>query len=153
MAEKEQSDLIGYDPLAWLDEDEDAALSNDETIGFGPIGDEHDGTPHEHEEVAQASGNVLPFVLETELGIQQVGRLRQQLTELLNQNDSIELDASAVKSVDTAVLQLLMVLKKAAVADGKAFVIDFPSEPFIDAAGLLGLSEMLGVDQADAGLF
>ena len=67
--------------------------------------------------------------------------------------NKIDIDASAVTTVDTATLQLLLVLKQTAVKMQKQVTIDFPSERFIEAAELLNLAELLNVDQAAAGFF
>jgi anti-anti-sigma regulatory factor len=79
--------------------------------------------------------------------------LHERLLKALDNNSKIFLDASAVSVADTASLQLLLILKRTAIKLQKEVVIDFPSDRFIEAADLLGISEMLEVDQAAAGLF
>jgi hypothetical protein len=44
-------------------------------------------------------------------------------------------------------------LKRTAINLQKEVSIDFPSDKFIEVANLLGLSEMLDVDQAASGFF
>ena len=68
-------------------------------------------------------------------------------------NDALAIDASAVSVVDTASLQLLVILKQEAIKEGKELVFDFPSDRFIEAAKLLNIDDILGVDHAAAGFF
>jgi len=73
--------------------------------------------------------------------------------QALKDNDSLEIDAANVNSIDTASLQLLVVLKQEALKLSKDIIFDFPSDKFIEAAELLGIDNMLGVDQPAAGFF
>jgi anti-anti-sigma regulatory factor len=91
--------------------------------------------------------------LDSVLNIQNVAYLHERLLNALDNNSRVLLDASAVTVADTASLQLLLILKRTAIKLQKEVVIDFPSDRFIEAADLLGISEMLEVDQAAAGLF
>nr|WP_305908320.1 STAS domain-containing protein [Methylomarinum sp. Ch1-1]MDP4521142.1 STAS domain-containing protein [Methylomarinum sp. Ch1-1] len=93
------------------------------------------------------------LLLDSTLTIAHVAALHQDMIARLDSREKIEIDASRVNSIDTAVMQLLIVLKISALKAGKEVVIDFPSENFIEAAELLGLAEMLDVDQAAAGFF
>ena len=93
------------------------------------------------------------ITLDATLNIQNVSKLYEQMRVQLEGKERIEIDASSVSSVDTATLQLLVVLKQTAIKLHKEVIIDFPSDNFIEAADLLGLSEMLEVDQAAAGFF
>ncbi|WP_036300340.1 STAS domain-containing protein [Methylomarinum vadi] len=155
MAEKQDPGLIGYDPLAWID-DEDDSEDDAEKLADTAMPDSAPAAQtkaRETEPVAIASSEDQAIVLEPVLTIQHVGELYQKLQAVLESQDKIELDASEVTSIDTAVLQLLIALKKTAVGSGKDVTIDFPSEKFIEAADLLGVSEMLEVEQAAAGFF
>lgn len=93
------------------------------------------------------------ITLEATQNIQNVGLLHQRLQRALDIQEKLDIDASAVTQIDTATLQLLLVLKLTAVKLRKEVNIDFPSQKFIDAAYLLGLAEMLSVDQTASGLF
>jgi len=64
---------------------------------------------------------------------------------VLAANDSIEINASDVASIDTATLQLLVALKKDAVKLQKSVIFNSPSPRFIESAKLLGLLEILDV--------
>ncbi|MGY6274967.1 STAS domain-containing protein [Methylomonas sp. MgM2] len=97
--------------------------------------------------------DVQQVVLASVQNIQNVAELHDRLIHVLDSAKKIEVDASAITTVDTATLQLLLVLKQTALKLQKEVNIDFPSEKFIEAAELLGLAEMLDVDQAAAGFF
>jgi len=93
------------------------------------------------------------IVLEGAQTISNVAELYERLVSALNNRRKIDIDASAVATIDTATLQLLLVLKQSSAKMQKEVSIDFPSERFVEAADLLGLSELLDIDQAFAGLF
>lgn len=171
MAEKNENSLIGYDPLAWMSdqvrqppvsefaEDEieirsevSAAVPEpgdfpEEATAFIPAVDV-DRTRQQN----TADGHAI-IELASVLNIQNVAKLHACLLEALDNNSKIEIDASAVTIADTASLQLLLILKRTAIQQQKQVWIDFPSEKFIQAAELLGISAMLEVDHAAAGLF
>ncbi len=99
------------------------------------------------------SEQVQQIVLESVQNIQNVSQLYEQALSALQNSEKIDIDASAITSVDTATLQLLLILKRTAIKRQKEVSIDFPSDKFIEVANLLGLSEMLDVDQAASGFF
>lgn len=101
----------------------------------------------------QGGAEVESIVLEAVQTIQNVTALHERFLHLLDGANVIEIDASAITQIDTATLQLLLVLKQTALKMDKQVAIDFPSEKFIEAAQLLGLAEMLDVDQSAAGFF
>ncbi len=177
MAEQDESSMIGYDPLAWMHETEDVDLpfqpesdtpsfmnesSNDDDQQVDNVAEtsvEPEPTA-DMDELSEAADNQpagaatqCQIVLEPVQNIQTVSQLHQQLRRMLDECDKIDIDASAVTQIDTASLQLLLVLKLTAVKSQKEVSIDFPSEKFMEAANLLGLSEMLSVDQAASGFF
>ncbi len=142
MAENETSQSTDYDPLAWMNDDSEQVESTREIS-------------HEKKDMKNESSDKpdSKITLDATLNIQNVGNLYERLLNCLESQDKIEIDASAVTSVDTATLQVIIVLKQTAIKLQKEVIIDFPSDKFIEAAELLGLSEMLEVDQAAAGLF
>ncbi len=81
--------------------------------------------------------------LEAKSSIQTVGNLYEQLKCSLASHDKIEIDASAVSSIDTATLQLLVSLKKDASHLQKEVSIIYPSSKFIESAYLLGVYHLL----------
>jgi len=170
MAEKkDDKGLIGFDPLAWMNEsDVDKVDDTDETqskegVIVEPVNDNSDVISNEDtdnkvivepsDEPEPETMNDSKLILDATLNIQNVSHLYEQLAALLETQDKIEIDASDVVSIDTSTLQLLIVLKQTAIKLHKEVLIDFPSDKFIESAELLGLAEMLEVDQAAAGLF
>ncbi len=93
------------------------------------------------------------ITLDATLNIQTVGILYDQFEKMFDTQKTIEIDASSVESIDTASLQLITVFKQAGIKLQKEISIDFPSDKFIEAAEILGLAELLEVDQAAAGFF
>ncbi|WNB77814.1 STAS domain-containing protein [Methylomonas koyamae] len=170
MAENGENSLIGYDPLAWMKADAggepsgvpvpvvepagNIALEPQLRDGAGNADDVADAesvdSVSEPEPQAAGRGTV---VLEPLSNIQGVASLHHTLVQMLNQYDALDIDASAVTSIDTSTLQLLVVLKCTAAGLQKVVAIDFPSEKFVEAAQLLGVSEMLEVDAAVSGFF
>ncbi len=166
MAEKNEKDLIGFDPLAWMnDGDTESSAQNDNVDTAHTVDTEQVALAEQKEEldtviVTEAAiesdlveGGNSQLILDSTLNIQNVSHLYEQLLVLLEGQDKIEIDASSVVTVDTATLQLLIVLKQSAVKLGKEIIFDFPSDKFIESAELLGLAEMLEIDQAAAGFF
>jgi len=165
MAEKNEKDLIGFDPLAWMNNEEESnntekeELKIDQQVEQAAQADINESTAPPQDVVNSVVTDTEELVseakltLDATLNIQNVNHLYEQLLQLLEQQDKIEIDASEVASVDTATLQLLIVFKQTAVKLQKEVIFDFPSDKFIEAAELLGLAEMLEIDQAAAGFF
>lgn len=91
--------------------------------------------------------------LDAVVRINQVSDLRAEWIEALKKFDKIEVDASAITQIDTAALQLLLILKRTAMVENKDVVIEFPSERFCEASRLLGVYELFGLDNLASGLF
>lgn len=181
MAVKHEKELTGFDPLAWMDEEsnESEEIEAPEKKTKTDIVEDNQQSITEEVEIEEESIETklvetelsadepvieqseqseqvvedAKITLDATLNIQNVSKLYEQIQTLLNNQEQIEIDASSVISVDTATLQLLIVLKQTAIKLHKEIVIDFPSDNFVEAAELLGLSEMLGVDQSAAGFF
>ncbi|MDD1626439.1 MAG: STAS domain-containing protein, partial [Methylococcaceae bacterium] len=84
--------------------------------------------------------------LDATLTIQHVVMLHEKLKKSYSANNSIEINASQVSSIDTATLQVLVALKKNAVKQQKEVIFAKPSRRFIESAELLGLLEILDID-------
>jgi ABC-type transporter Mla MlaB component len=182
VSKNDEASMIGYDPLAWMHEekhqqrsslepepdnellnlteqyqtnqaesdidssiDADAALTNSQDIQVENV---TLVTPDN-----SLSANLQQIVLDSVQNIQNVSQLYEQALYALQNSEKIDIDASAITSIDTATLQLLLILKRTAIKRQKEVSIDFPSDKFIEVANLLGLSEMLDVDQAVSGFF
>jgi ABC-type transporter Mla MlaB component len=182
VSKNDEASMIGYDPLAWMHEekhqqrsslepepdnelsnlteqyqtnqaesdidssiDADAALTNSQDIQVENV---TLVTPDN-----SISAHLQQIVLESVQNIQNVSQLYEQALYALQNSEKIDIDASAITSIDTATLQLLLILKRTAIKRQKEVSIDFPSDKFIEVANLLGLAEMLDVDQAASGFF
>jgi len=73
------------------------------------------------------------------LDIHTVDAVRTMLLEYLDQNTSIVVDLSSVRSCDAAGAQLLLALEKSAKAAGKSFAILAASEEFARDCANLGI--------------
>ncbi len=144
--ENENNSLIGYDPLAWMDQEfEDNVAEEIEALPSSSDIDIDDSAFGEDNENADAEYSQSPVHLDASSNIQHVVMLHERLKKVLAANDHIEINASDVASIDTATLQLLVALKKDAVKLQKTVVFDSPSPRFIESAKLLGLRDILGV--------
>ncbi|WP_020482356.1 STAS domain-containing protein [Methylomonas sp. MK1] len=169
MAEQDEDSLIGYDPLAWMHRSdfkqdsqkaeaaESAADSWTELASPTEVSSNLEmdlsQVPADVSELSTSEGERAVLVLEPVLNIQNVAVLHQRLTQMLSNFEAIDIDASGVTMIDTATLQLLLILKQTAIGLQKSISIDFPSDKFIEASELLGIAEMLEVDQAASGFF
>jgi anti-anti-sigma regulatory factor len=84
--------------------------------------------------------------LDSNLTIQHVVQLYEKLKKAYDANNSIEINAAQVSSIDTSTLQLLVALKKNALKQQKEVIFVEPSRRFIESADLLGLLEILDLD-------
>lgn len=173
MSEKDDNSLIGYDPLAWMHEPNaqksesapwvEEAGSNEwlEPNQKSVIENNDQDLTTNEPLIDEAEAWILSvpaeqtqqIVLEPAQTIQNVNQLHEQFLHALDIANKIEIDASAITHIDTATLQLLLILKQTAIKLQKQVMIDFPSEKFIEAASLLGIAGMLEVDQSAAGFF
>jgi anti-anti-sigma regulatory factor len=164
MAKNDEKELIGFDPLAWMNDDNETDKIEEQRAveqiaepvieSYEPMATEELAAEPIIENMAEPEqADDFKLALDATLNIQNVTDLHEQLLVMLEQNDKIEIDASAVDSIDTATLQLLIVLKQTAIKLQKEIIFDFPSDRFVESAELLGLAEMLEIDRAAAGFF
>lgn len=87
----------------------------------------------------------LSLIFDSVLVINDAKSLMQKINQLVESNDDISIDASAVEMIDTAILQLLLAATiKIRSSNHKINWIN-PSDKFISNASLLGLTESLGI--------
>lgn len=87
----------------------------------------------------------LSLILDSVLVINDAKSLMQKINQLVETNDDISIDASAVEMIDTAILQLLLAATiKIRSSNHKINWIN-PSDKFVSNASLLGLTESLGI--------
>jgi ABC-type transporter Mla MlaB component len=141
--------MTGKDDVKFMDNASDALPADTpDTLGWSDAGSDSSTV-----QLATGDSTLTRIALESTQSIQNVVELHEKLLRALEHGDKIEIDASATQQIDTSSLQLLLILKRSAITLQKQVSIDFPSERFIEAATLLGLAEMLEVDQAAAGFF
>jgi len=140
MAQQEPDSMIGYDPLAWMAEAFDEA-TDDATATFADHAEPTDVKTLSHFEEADDAC----IVLDNTLNIQSVTALHERFLQAIDQMQEIVIDASQVEQIDTANLQLLLILKQECVKLQKKLRIDVPSERFVDACQRLGLDGMLDI--------
>jgi anti-sigma B factor antagonist len=81
--------------------------------------------------------------LPVELTIHGASALHERLLALLAQDGDLTLDASGVRNVDTAGLQLMLATQKSCAAAGKSLSLCDASGPLLEALALYGLSDAL----------
>ena len=149
MTSRKDNKLVGYDPLAWMDDDK-----NQENQSIQPVAqaDLEVTTKIEGNKIDSAAdaGQKVSIIentlcLEETLTIQSVGHLHKQLLKVFDKHNRIEIDASKVSSIDTANLQLLIILKQEAIKLHKDVVFNSPSARFKEAADILGIAGLLDV--------
>jgi ABC-type transporter Mla MlaB component len=93
------------------------------------------------------TNNGQPLVLESILGIADVEDLYKTLGECVNKKHDVAIDASEVESVDTAILQLLLVFIRKMRNEGINVVWHEPSQTFCKIATVIDVATHLGVDE------
>ena len=100
------------------------------------------------EETQIEINNIDPIVrLNSDATIKSIEALYQQFKRVLDFHDIIEVNAVEVTTIDTATLQLLVSLKKEENRLNKTIHILSPSSRFLESARLLGLSNVLELDE------
>ena len=84
---------------------------------------------------------------EGEMTIYHAAELKPALLDALAQGDDIELDLSAVCELDTSGVQLLMLMKREAVAAGKALRLSGHSPAVLEVFELMGVGGWFGDPQ------
>ncbi len=82
-----------------------------------------------------------------EMTIYHAADLKPALLEILDRSDAIELDLSGVSELDTSGVQLLMLMKREAVAAGKSLALSGHSPAVLEVFELLGLGGWFGDPQ------
>jgi anti-sigma B factor antagonist len=82
-----------------------------------------------------------------EMTIYSAAELKPALLEALGQSDEIEIDLSGVSELDTSGVQLLMLVKREAVAAGKGLTLSGHSPAVLEVFELLGLGGWFGDPQ------
>jgi anti-anti-sigma factor len=95
-------------------------------------------------EHAPAASRAAALHLDGELTIYRAAELKPQLLQALQAARRLEVDLAGVTEVDTAGLQLLMLLKREAAAAERELVLAGHSQAVVDAFELLDLAPFFG---------
>ncbi len=80
------------------------------------------------------------------LSIADVGDVYAKLLTPLAENKSVKIDCSQIERIDAAGIQMLYAFSKEAAAHGHPLNWEQPSEAFVRSARLLGLAELMNID-------
>lgn len=83
------------------------------------------------------------FQLQKFSDISKAEGLQEKLETYFNDGVSVTIDASQVERIDTSAMQVLLALMSAMEKQHLQASISNPSEPFLKAASLLGVSDFL----------
>jgi anti-anti-sigma regulatory factor len=95
---------------------------------------------------APATSGRVTLTCDEVLDLSAAESLRAQLVAALARGPALEIQAAAIRQIDTANLQLLCAAARELRARGGSMLINEPSAPLVLAARRLGLSSVLGLD-------
>jgi len=84
------------------------------------------------------------YTLSADAGIREIDEIWNEIRSLLETQETVELDASAVARPDTALAQLLAVAMVRAREQGKTVRINNPSQRLSELLALLAIDAVLG---------
>jgi len=87
---------------------------------------------------ATKNGDHLKAKLQDALDISSVAEARDTILQILNSGDSIRFDLSSMTEIDTAGVQLILAVRKEAMAQGKECRFVHPSPPVEEVFRALG---------------
>ncbi|MDH3355369.1 MAG: STAS domain-containing protein [Chromatiales bacterium] len=160
MSSKKDNVDIGFDPLAWMNDgdsnDAAEAVAKPSTQASAPEATAAEVPPVEAvaapaEDIVQttasqqttSSGGDYRIDLAGKIDIASATELKQELSEALNQSGAIIFDAADVSRADGAGLQLLTSFIRELDGINREVVWEKPSEQLLDAANIVGLTEVL----------
>jgi len=89
------------------------------------------------------SGRKAKFLLPPESTVAEIEQIQSRLPKLCAGKNDVVFDIQRVKSIDTAVLQLLYLVKKELLAAGRSVEWTTTPEGFLQAAALAGFHDLL----------
>jgi len=87
-------------------------------------------------------GETMHAHLRENLDIQDIQDSKDSFVDLLKTNEQIVFDLSAIEEIDTAGIQLMLLIKRESVKQGKPCTFVNPSDSVKEALDLLFLSEL-----------
>ncbi|MDH3342089.1 MAG: STAS domain-containing protein [Gammaproteobacteria bacterium] len=150
----DKSQVLGDDPLAWLNAGGDSAKKTAEKkvsnkkkkvkkAASKKAKPKNDTKPKEPKVEAVSSSNRLE--LESSLVINKASDIFESLKQLDTTGSAIEIDASKVEIIDSAILQLLFSFVLSLKEKGVKLVWHKPTESLLNKASILGLTDQLGL--------
>ncbi len=141
--------IMNHDPLADVlaQSNASAAVEGGPPGGDAPSVDTSDPPSDASAETPDLDAGAA-FALPEQIGIQEVGELHMVLRDMLDAGGGIHLDASGVENIDGAGIQLLAAFFKEAVTHQIAVDWVGVSPTLAEAADVLGLRELLCIEQA-----
>lgn len=152
MKGKKKKHAMGDDPLLWIKEEtietnipvssknkpskvsRQKKKSQSKPAGKTPALENGDIRKEEH------------IVLEPVLVIDNVKILYEKFNFVIQKKSNVIIDASAIKMIDTAMLQLLIAFVRKLQSQGVKILWSKPSDELLSRAKLLNLKEHLGID-------
>lgn len=128
--------VMSHDPLAVLDDDAVPA-AGDGAAAVDPADDA--------QVAGAASDGTAVLNLDSSLTVAEAAELKEILLAHVRSMTPLCIDASDVETIDTAGLQLIAALYKAAAAKGLQVTLQAPSDRFADAASRIGLGTLFGL--------
>jgi ABC-type transporter Mla MlaB component len=109
-------------------------------------------TAVEQQTVVERQTAANQYALQSSCTVRDSVALRQALLGLIDEPAPVTLDVRAVERVDTAAMQVLCAFVRDRSAAGRAVSWLGAPEPLIEAIGLLGMSQTLGLPAAASGV-
>lgn len=92
----------------------------------------------------EQEGGLIRATFEGDFDIYSVTEMKDQLVDLLMQADHLKLNLSAVNTLDTSGLQVLVLLKKESAALGKHVQYEEHSQAVIEVFDLMNMTSFFG---------
>ena len=155
-----KNQVLGDDPLAWLnagaDTDKKAvkkkaapkkkATRKSKPGKAKPKNDGEAKKPNKEKKVeAKTDDGTNRLVLESSLVINKASEFYESLKKMAASGQDVEIDASKVEVIDSAILQLLFAFVLSLKESGNNFSWHKPTESLLNKASILGLTEQLGL--------
>lgn len=146
--EKDNSKLIGVDPLAWLSDEEKQSVMEESKsqIEAGNSSDNlaiKEVSPEDENDNASYTIN-----LENTITIRDVAELMDELSFIDVSVTKVIFECAEVDKTDAAAMQLLTGYSLFAIEEGKKVVWNNPSEVFCHSIKLLGLNDIINMSLA-----
>ena len=145
-----KSKALGDDPLAWLNNDNKSVkkkpAEKKKKVKAEKVKPKKENAKKKQKtkaEVKSVSNNKL--ILESSMVINNAAEFYKTLTEYTVNDQAVEIDASKVEIIDSAMLQLIFAFSLSLKEKGVKLSWYKPTESLLNKSSILGLSEQLGL--------